>query len=217
MLISLSKRYDERGFFFLSFPCIYFLTHQNSEQGLQRSGLEESNTFCIMLVNYLLCIPAANPLSVQKYSCNPGDILVKSILSERAESDSKTGKLLPLGSRAETTNISKKCQNSYAREEITQNRDSARNWGLRHSVRYKTLTSTWTKKGKQCWGNKLYKLQLAALGRLFGDGVWGLATYVQHLFNRVSMFAGYILINFVKGVPNTSVSLQPLPTVKNCN
>lgn len=154
--------------------------------------------------------------SVQKYSCNPGDILVKSILRPGAESDSKTEKLLPLGSRAETTNISKKCQNSYAREEVTQNRDSARSWGLRHSVRNKTLTSTWTKEGKQCWGNKLYKLQLAALGRSFRNGAWGLATYVQHLFNR-QKFSGLILINSVKGVTITSVRLEPLPTIKIWN
>lgn len=145
-----------------------------------RACLGEGNTDCITLVNYLLCIPTANPKSTicpevflqsWRYSC-------EKLLCKRAESDSKTGKLLPLGSRAETTNISMKCQNSYAREEVTQNRDSARNWGLRHSVRHKTLTSTWTKEGKQCWGNKLYKLQPAALGRFFGYGGWGLATYV---------------------------------------
>lgn len=77
-----------------------------------------------------------------------------------------------------------KCWDSYAKEEVTQNKDIARNWGLGHSVRYKTLTSTWTKEGKQHRGNKLYKLQLAALGTFFGDGGWGLTTYVQHLFNR---------------------------------
>lgn len=161
-------------------PPFFFLTHQNSEQGLRRARLGEGNTDCITLVNYLLCIPTANAKSTicpevflqsWRYSC-------EKLLCKRAESDSKTGKLLPLGSRAETTNISMKCQNSYAREEVTQNRDSARNWGLRHSVRHKTLTSTSTKEGKQRWGNKLYKLQLAALGRFFGYGGWGLATYV---------------------------------------
>lgn len=66
-------------------------------------------------------------LTVQKYSCNPGDTFEKTVLGKRAESASQTGQLLPWGSRAETTDISKKCWNSYAEEEVTQNRDIARN------------------------------------------------------------------------------------------
>lgn len=165
---------------------------QKSEQGIQRACFSEDNAFCVTLVNYLSTSLQLTPkaLTVEKHSCNPRDILVKSLLCKRAESDSKIGKLLPLGSRAETTNISVKCQNSYAREEVTQSRDTARNWGLRHSVRSKTLTSTWTKEGKQHWGNTLYKLQRAPWVSFWemGAGHWAPTCHIC-LAGKVSMLA----------------------------
>lgn len=58
MLISLPRRYDERDFSpFFFFLFLFFLTHQNSEQGLQRAGIGEGNTFCSTLVNYVLLHP----------------------------------------------------------------------------------------------------------------------------------------------------------------
>lgn len=112
---------------FFSFSFL-FLAQQNSEQGLLELAEEKViHSILLWLITFFASLQLApKALSVQKYSCSPGDILVKGRLCKRAESDSKTGKLLPVGSRAETTNISTKCQNSYAKEEVAQNKDSAR-------------------------------------------------------------------------------------------
>lgn len=174
-----------KGLFFFNFSN-FFLPIRNQSRGFRELPKEKviHSVLHWLIIFFASLQLTPKPLTIQKYSYNSGDTLEETILGKRAESDSQTGQLLPWGSKAETTSISMKCWNSYAEEEVTQNRDIARNWGLRHPVRYKTLTSTWTKETKQCRGNKLYKFQLAVLDTFSGDGGWGPTTYVQQLFNR---------------------------------
>lgn len=142
ILISLSGRCDEIDFFFY-FPN-FFLPIKIQCRGFRELPKEKviHSVLHWLIIFFATLQLTPKALTVQKYSCNPGDTLEKPILYKRAGSASQTGQFLPRGNRAETTNISMKFWNSYAKEEVTQNRDIARKGGLRHSVRYKTLTST---------------------------------------------------------------------------